>query len=831
MSQTELLKTQLDNLRREVQRLQVENARLREANPEAGAAENYRGEVEKLTVEVNDLRALLHEARENEAKATEEAQVKEKEQQAMVRNLEERCQRVEQECGQLTRELAELQTVRSREAEESRERCLIAEEKCGRLEHELTRAEFDHYRRLEAERRKWEGREERLLNELQEVRRLASELWDSSRDHIHKSGRTSTAGALAAPEVGEVNRVSDPVSLASAGSSLRQHPSSPAVTQPGPDDAGSSSLTPFNSGLSWTALAQQLPPIQQFTGEEGTESGETFEDWIEMLEMIASICGWDERTKLVNLTTRLRGQAYAFYKSCPEEKRRNYSALVAELTVRFTPVRIRAVQSSLFHNRKQQHPKETVDAYAQDLRRLFYLAYPQAQQGTREAEDMGRSVLSYQFVAGLRQEIKVKLAGGEGTFEELLVKARLEEAKLRDLSEQTSITHVSCEPPPPSTAHTTATTSAKAENERYSERPRGGPKCYNCGEKGHIARNCLLQGRAAPAEVRGRTASYGPSQRPTLNTLVADAGPKQAQRASVAELQRALREAELEEATSCIDATICGVELGGEQREAVSLGPTFTTSLTIEGTPVEAMIDTGSPVTVISLEFLLKTLANRRPIKQSIEDWRVEVRKQLEEPRISLRSYGGARLNVVCQTTVTLARAGFSTATTVYLQKNAPLKVLLGTDVLKALGIQVTMTTKGEVRNLLPQSERVPEIPDATLPLPADSPGEQQSERAVFAHQNAETPRQGDRQGRENSDGGRARQKGSSAVGGPAPDPNMDLVSSSCPKKHHVAMRPTESTKSQPDQNPSIWQGRLRPRSRQKGPVERGRPDYKPGEM
>ena len=119
-------------------------------------------------------------------------------------------------------------------------------------------------------------------------------------------------------------------------------------------------------------FAHQLPPIQQFTGEDTTESGETFEDWIELLEMIASICGWDERTKLVNLTTRLRGQAYAFYKSCPEQKRRNYSALVAELTTRFTPVRIRAVQSSLFHDRKQQHPKETVDAYAQDLRRLFF---------------------------------------------------------------------------------------------------------------------------------------------------------------------------------------------------------------------------------------------------------------------------------------------------------------------------------------------------------------------------------------------------------------------------------------------------------------------------
>ena len=68
------------------------------------------------------------------------------------------------------------------------------------------------------------------------------------------------------------------------------------------------------------------------------ESGETFTDWIEQLEMVASISNWDERTRLVNLTTRLRGQAYSFYKSCPEHTRKNYSLLVTELKKRFTPV-------------------------------------------------------------------------------------------------------------------------------------------------------------------------------------------------------------------------------------------------------------------------------------------------------------------------------------------------------------------------------------------------------------------------------------------------------------------------------------------------------------
>jgi len=94
--------------------------------------------------------------------------------------------------------------------------------------------------------------------------------------------------------------------------------------------------------------------------------GESFKDWIDQLEMVASISNWDERTKLVNLT-RLRGQACAFYKSCSVQQRRNYTTLVAELTKRFTPVRLKAVQSGLFHERKQKVPSESVNTYAQDL--------------------------------------------------------------------------------------------------------------------------------------------------------------------------------------------------------------------------------------------------------------------------------------------------------------------------------------------------------------------------------------------------------------------------------------------------------------------------------
>ena len=40
---------------------------------------------------------------------------------------------------------------------------------------------------------------------------------------------------------------------------------------------------------------------------------------------------------------------------------------------------------------------------------------------------MGPAVLAYQFVVGLKPEIRLKVAGYEGSFEQLVMKAWLEE--------------------------------------------------------------------------------------------------------------------------------------------------------------------------------------------------------------------------------------------------------------------------------------------------------------------------------------------------------------------------------------------------------------------
>ena len=136
---------------------------------------------------------------------------------------------------------------------------------------------------------------------------------------------------------------------------------------------------------------------------------QTWQEWIEAFEMIASACQWSDQAKLINLAMHLTESAYTFYRSCSTAQRSSYPLLTEALAQRFTPVNIQPVQSSLFHDRKQGD-KESVNDFAQSLKCLFRKAYPQA-QGSQEAEVMGRSVLSSQFVVGLRKEIKVKLHG------------------------------------------------------------------------------------------------------------------------------------------------------------------------------------------------------------------------------------------------------------------------------------------------------------------------------------------------------------------------------------------------------------------------------------
>ena len=86
-----------------------------------------------------------------------------------------------------------------------------------------------------------------------------------------------------------------------------------------------------------------------------------------------------------------------------------------------------------------------VDAYAQELRRLYQKADPESLCGSEDAEKVGKTLLASQFVDGLRPEIKKSITGSDqsGDIEPLLVKARFEEAKLANLKSAECASHSS----------------------------------------------------------------------------------------------------------------------------------------------------------------------------------------------------------------------------------------------------------------------------------------------------------------------------------------------------------------------------------------------------
>ena len=61
------------------------------------------------------------------------------------------------------------------------------------------------------------------------------------------------------------------------------------------------------------------------------------------------------------------------------------------------------------------------------------------------------------------------------------------------------------------------------------------------------------------------------------------------------------------------------------KESGVELGPVPSALVEFEGEQVKVLLDTGSPVTIVSLVFLLKVWAKKRTSEQLPEEWRKQV--------------------------------------------------------------------------------------------------------------------------------------------------------------------------------------------------------------
>ena len=185
----------------------------------------------------------------------------------------------------------------------------------------------------------------------------------------------------------------------------------------------------------------------------------------------------------------------------------------------------------------------------------------------------------------------------------------------------------------------------------------------------------------------------------------------------------------MKEALTKTSATIHVIQSTGTSKSA-HLGPTPTADVKLEGSSTQALLDTGSPVTIVSLQFLLEALAKQRPKSQSPDDWRAAVEKRLEPSTVTLQNYGGQRLGIVQQIKVGIARPGCSVEAVIQVHQDAPTHLLIGTDLLPQLGFIFLQTEiEGEDVDLLwgeqSRTMRADPVPGGVAPSPPTSEPEE----------------------------------------------------------------------------------------------------------
>ena len=688
----EALRTQIDALQVDHQRLQAENARLRDRHPDIAAGIEAEAEINQLTEKIGQLQ-------EENAGLSSTAEAVE----LRLQELMETAEKQREEIAQLNNDFAQTQAQRNGlERENSK-----LQEKMEAIHRDK---ELELLRAVKEERKRWETREERLLRQIAALeesdrdpatRRRREREHESEDEGQQEHARPEPTLVDKETSFGETGEVSNGIeSGKSVGGSTEgePHPLSGDPTNKNP-----------------ILFAHQLPPLASYKGDMGPDT-ESIEEWLERFDMLAEECRWTPRAKLLHLTSRLERQAYAFYRSCTPQVKGSYKSLTDELRKRFTPVRIQGVDTSLFHDRKQKSG-ETVDQYAQELRRLHQKAYPESIRGSADAEKIGKTLLASQFVAGLRPDIKKAVTGSDqsGDTGRLLVKARFEEAKLTELKAAEQPLHPlktvggiysnanrpnrytqpreQSRPP-----NTTQSRPIKPPNSRpppYAnnrDRPRNFQKspltCHNCGGTGHFARECSWQNqRGGESRVQSGynrmsaisstdNRKHSPSEGKAVD--VVDEG-------KIARLKKQLQEAEMEEALLQSRGRIHGISCVDGHREE-HLGPVINAQVELDGVMTDALLDTGSPATIISLEYLIEIRSKQRPAGQSQGDWEDSFKRTVQPPEVTLQNYGGSRINTVGQTQVTIKRGPFTIEATVQVQRKAPIPMLLGTNLQPKLG-------------------------------------------------------------------------------------------------------------------------------------------------
>lgn len=191
--------------------------------------------------------------------------------------------------------------------------------------------------------------------------------------------------------------------------------------------------------------------IKQYDG-----SGD-FAEWVEKLEMVASLQGITEVENFLPLF--LTGGAFNVYQGLTTPEKKKYDTVKAKLLTAFSSDPCHAYEE---FQMRRLNSGEAVDVYLADLRRLALLV-----DGAKVASDQW---LKCAFIAGLPTGVKAQLRAA-CSVNKMLLGECVERARILIKSEDVCM--------------------LAANNSVVETKGAGKPTtCYGCGEEGHMKRNC-----------------------------------------------------------------------------------------------------------------------------------------------------------------------------------------------------------------------------------------------------------------------------------------------------------------------------------------------------
>lgn len=211
--------------------------------------------------------------------------------------------------------------------------------------------------------------------------------------------------------------------------------------------------------------------------------------------------------------------------------------------------------------------------------------------------------------------------------------------------------------------------------------------------EGHRARRCPYPKKTKrDEEARG---VLPPAQVSTTSALIEEDEETNSQLERLSQRLEKLENEFTHKREQLLNTVAAETEAGGH------LGPSVLAEVSVNGVPTQALVDTGSPATVISLDFLLGILVKERSKQQTPAEWRKATLAKFSPPSVVMRAYSGHKLSVLAQMNVSLSYRSCTIEATVLVQDGAPRNLLLGTDVQPKLGFALVAQVDDKLTDLL----------------------------------------------------------------------------------------------------------------------------------